>query len=128
MQLGLAAWHRAMLAGCPQDLLVELLAPDAVFHSPVLNTPQVGVDATCRHLSAACAALSRGGLAYVRELVDGPEAALEFEATLDGVPVNGVHLLRFDLEGRIIDCKIMVRPYAAADLLWRKMAEALEDD
>ncbi|NMN05772.1 MULTISPECIES: nuclear transport factor 2 family protein [unclassified Novosphingobium] len=128
MQLGLAAWHRAMLAGCPQDLLAELVAEDAVFHSPVLHTPQVGHQAVCLHLSAACGALCQGGLGYVRELVDGPEAALEFEATLDGVAVNGVHLLRFDLEGRIIDFKVLVRPFAAADLLWRKMAEALEDD
>jgi hypothetical protein len=65
--------------------------------------------------------------AYVRELTDGHEAALEFDAVLDGVTVNGVHLLRFNLEGRIVDFKVMVRPFAAADLLWRKMAEALED-
>jgi hypothetical protein len=125
MQLGLAAWHRAMLAGCPDEMLGELVAEDAVFHSPVLHTPQVGQAAVMLHLSAACRTLD--GLAYVRELVDGPEAALEFKATLDGVAINGVHLLRFDLEGRIVDCKILVRPFAAADLLWRKMAEALED-
>ena len=127
MQLGLAAWHRAMLAGCPEDLLTELLAEDAVFHSPVLHTPQVGREAVALHLSAACRTLALGRFAYVRELADGPEAALEFEAMLDGVAVNGVHLLRFDLEGRIVDAKLMVRPFAAADLLWRKMAEALED-
>jgi len=127
MQLGLAAWHRTMLAGCPDDMLAELVAEDAIFHSPVLQTPQVGQQAVCLHLAAACGTLCDGGLTYVRELVDGPEAALEFDATLDGVAVNGVHLLRFDLEGRIIDFKIMVRPFAAADLLWRKMAEALED-
>lgn len=127
MQLGLAAWHRAMLAGCPEDLLTELLADDAVFHSPVLHTPQVGREAVALHLSAACRILALRRFAYVRELADGPEAALEFEATLDGVAVNGVHLLRFDLEGRIVDAKVMVRPFAAADLLWRKMAEALED-
>ncbi len=94
MQLGLAAWHRAMLAGCPEDLLTELLADDAVFHSPVLHTPQVGREAVALHLSAACRILALGRFAYVRELADGPEAALEFEATLDGVGMNGVHLLR----------------------------------
>lgn len=127
MQLGLAAWHRAMLAGCPEDMLAELVADDAVFHSPVLQTPQTGREAVLLHLTAACRTLRQTRFAYVRELTDGHEAALEFDAVLDGVTVNGVHLLRFDLEGRIVDFKVMVRPFAAADLLWRKMAEALED-
>lgn len=127
MQLGLAAWHRAMLAGCPDDLLDELVAADAVFHSPVLRTPQEGHAAVMLHLAAAARTLKTGSLRYVRELVDGPEAALEFEARLDGVAINGLHLIRFDLEGRIVDFKVMVRPFEAADLLWHRMAEALED-
>jgi hypothetical protein len=65
--------------------------------------------------------------AYVRELTDGHEAALEFDAVLDGVTVNGVHLLRFNLEGRIVDFKVIHPAICWADLLWRKMVEALED-
>jgi hypothetical protein len=42
MNLGLAAWHRAMAAGTPDHLLSELIAEDAVFHSPVVHTPQAG--------------------------------------------------------------------------------------
>lgn len=128
MQLGLAAWHRAMLAGCPDDLLRELVADDATFHSPVLHTPQDGQEAVMLHLAAANRALDGEHFSYVRELVDGSEAALEFQARIDGVAINGVHLIRFDLEGRIVDFKVMVRPFEAADLLWRRMAEALQDD
>lgn len=127
MQLGLAAWHRAILAGCPEDQLIELLAADAVFHSPVARTAIEGRDAVVLYLSAAGKVFSNNGLHYIRELVEGPEACLEFEAVLGQVAINGVHLIRFDLEGRIADFKLMVRPLDAGEALWRKMAEALED-
>lgn len=127
MQLGLAAWHRAILAGCPEDQLIELVAADAMFHSPVARTAVEGRDAVVLYLSAAGKVFASSGLRYVRELVEGPEACLEFEAVLDEVPLNGVQLIRFDLEGRIADFKLMVRPLDAGEALWRKMAEALED-
>lgn len=128
MRFGLAAWHRAMLAGCPDELLIDLLADEAVFHSPVLHTPQQGKEAVALHLGAICRAIGTTGFTYVRELVDGAEAALEFTAQIDGVEMSGVHLIRFDLEGRIVDFTVLVRPFDAADRLWRKMAEALQDE
>lgn len=127
MNLGLAAWHRAMAAGCPEDLLRELIAEDAVFHSPVVHTPQAGRPKVMLYLGAAGQVFSNSGFAYVRELVDGPEACLEFTATIDGILINGIDLIRFDLEGRIADFKVMVRPLKAINMLWQKMAEALQD-
>ncbi|WP_068070801.1 nuclear transport factor 2 family protein [Novosphingobium lentum] len=127
MNLGLAAWHRAMTAGCPEDLLRELVAEDAVFHSPVVHTPQVGRDKVVMYLGAAGRVFADSSFTYVRELVDGAECCLEFTATIDGVTLNGIDLIRFDLEGRIVDFKVMVRPIQAINLLWQKMAVALED-
>ena len=59
--------------------------------------------------------------------MDGPEACLEFTAEIDGIKVNGIDLIRFDLEGRIIDFKVMVRPLKAINAVWQKMAEQLEN-
>lgn len=127
MNLGLAAWHRAMAAGCPDDLLRELIAEDAVFHSPVVHTPQAGRAKVMLYLGAAGQVFANTGFAYVRELVDGPEVCLEFTAMIDGIQLNGIDLIRFDLEGRIVDFKVMVRPLKAINLLWQKMAESLQN-
>ena len=127
MNLGLAAWHRAMAAGCPDDLLRELIAEDAVFHSPVVHTPQAGRAKVMLYLGAAGQVFANTGFAYVRELVDGPEVCLEFTAMIDGIQLNGIDLIRFDLEGRIVDFKVMVRPLKAINLLWQKMAKSLQN-
>lgn len=127
MKLGLAAWHRAVAAGSPEELLSELIAEDAVFHSPVVHTPQVGRAKVMLYLGAAGQVFADTGFTYVRELVDGPEACLEFTATIDGIEVNGIDLIRFDLEGRIVDFKVMVRPLKAINMLWQKMAESLQN-
>lgn len=127
MKLGLAAWHRAMADGCPDDVMEELVAPDAVFHSPVVHTPQEGREKVMLYLGAASRVFAGTGFTYVRELVDGPEVCLEFMAEIDGITVNGVDLIRFDIEGRIADFKVMVRPLKAINMLWQKMAAELEN-
>jgi hypothetical protein len=125
MQLGLAAWHRYMQTG-DMALLEALVAPDAVFHSPVVHTPQAGRTKVVMYLGAAGQVFADTGFTYVRELADGPEVCLEFTATVDGILVNGIDLIRFDLEGRIADFKVMVRPLKAMNKLWEMMAAALE--
>lgn len=125
MQLGLAAWHRYMVRNDPA-LLAELVAPDAVFHSPVVHTPQVGQAKVLMYLGAAAKVLGNDSFHYVRELIDGPEAMLEFMVTVDGIVINGIDLIRFDLEGRIVDFKVMVRPLKAINKLWERMAEQLK--
>ena len=126
MNRGLAAWHRYMTSG-DADLLAELLADDAVFHSPVVHTPQEGREKVMAYLLAAGDVFGGpSGFHYVRELVDGPEACLEFAATIDGVEVNGIDLIRFDLDGRIVDFKVMVRPLKAINKVWEAMAARLQ--
>lgn len=125
MQLGLAAWHRYMRANDPA-LLAELIAEDAVFHSPVVHTPQAGKAKVLLYLTAAGQVLGNDAFRYVRELVDGPEALLEFETEIDGILINGIDLIRFDLEGRIVDFKVMVRPLKAINKVWSLMAGQLE--
>ena len=98
MQLGLAAWHRYMVCNDP-DLLTDLIADDAVFHSPVVHTPQAGKQKVLMYLTAAGKVLGNDSFRYVRELVDGPEALLEFMSEIDGITINGIDLIRFDLDG-----------------------------
>jgi len=127
MQLGLAAWHRAIAAGYPEDALMELVAPDAVYHSPVMHTPEHGREKVVLYLVSCGRVFGQAGFRYIRELVDGMEACLEFEADLDGTPVNGIDLIQFDIEGRIVDFKVMVRPMEAITALWDRMTVELEN-
>lgn len=122
---GVAAWHGYMAGGDPQALKA-MLADDAVFHSPVVHTPQQGRDKVFAYLHAAAHVFGEGSFAYVRELVDGNQAMLEFVAELDGIQINGVDIIAWDDQGKIKDFKVMVRPLKAINLIWQKMAAMLE--
>ena len=127
---GLAHWHRVMAAGNVPGELDEILAEDAVFHSPVVHTPQVGKVKVIAYLAAAGQVFGAPGghanFRYVRELVDGHEACLEFVAEIDGITINGIDLIGFDPEWKIRDFKVMVRPLKAINKLWELMAAQLE--
>ena len=103
-----------------------MLADDAVFHSPVVHTPQVGKAIVSKYLLSAAKVLNGDHFAYVRELVDGDNALLEFVSEIDGIKINGIDLIRFDENGKIIDFKVMVRPIKAVNKLWEMMAAQLQ--
>ena len=123
---GLAAWHRVVAAGQLPHELAEIVAEDAVFHSPVVHTPQVGRAKVVAYLAAAGQVFADSKFAYVRELVDGHEACLEFTAEIDGIKLNGIDLIAFGPDWQIRDFKVMVRPLKAINKLWELMAVELE--
>jgi predicted SnoaL-like aldol condensation-catalyzing enzyme len=120
---GIAAWHAYMQG---EGDLAALLAEDAVFHSPVVHTPQAGKAKVMAYLGAAAVVLGNESFRYVRELVDGDDVCLEFTAEIDGIQINGIDLIRFDADGKIIDFKVMVRPLKAVNKLWELMAAQLQ--
>lgn len=63
---------------------------------------------------------------YVREVIDGLDVILEFETFIDDISVNGVDMIRWNAEGKIIDFKVMVRPLKAIGALQKKMSESLD--
>ena len=125
-QSGVAAWHAYMDSHGDAALLGAMVADDAVFHSPVVHTPQAGKDKVMMYLLAAAQVLGNDSFVYVREMVDGNNALLEFTATIDGIHVNGIDLITFDAEGKITDFKVMVRPLKAVNKLWEMMGAQLQ--
>ncbi len=121
----LARWHAYMEGGSDPALLSELLADDAVFHSPVVHTPQQGKAIVMAYLVAASHVLGNDSFHYVRELVDGDEMMLEFVTELDGIAINGVDIIRWNAAGQITDFKVMVRPLKAINKVWEMMAAQL---
>jgi SnoaL-like domain len=122
---GLAAWHAYMAGGGDPQALRELLAEDAVFHSPVVHTPQAGRDKVFAYLHAASHVLGGENFRYLREIVDGDQAMIEFQSELDGIQINGVDIIRWNEVGKISDFKVMVRPLKAINKVWEKMGEML---
>ena len=122
---GLARWHAYMESGSDPALLSALIAETCVFHSPVVHTPQAGKPVVMAYLLAAAQVLGNDTFRYVRELVDGDEAMLEFVTELDGISVNGVDIIHFNADGEISDFKVMVRPLKAINAVWQMMGAQL---
>jgi hypothetical protein len=106
--------------------LADLLADDAVFHSPVVHTPQIGKPITQQYLSAAFHVLFNPTFRYVREIVGPRDAVLEFQVEIDGISVNGVDLITWNEEGKISAFKVMLRPLKAINLIHQKMGALLQ--
>ncbi len=123
---GVAAWHDYMKSGGDADLLSAQLADNAVFHSPVVHSPQEGKAKVMLYLLSAAKVLGNDSFTYVREVVEGNDALLEFTCEIDGIQINGIDLIRFDDDGKIIDFKVMVRPVKAVNKLWEMMAAQLQ--
>lgn len=123
---GLANWHRVLDGGNQPDALAAIIREDAVFHSPVVHTPQHGRAIVVAYLAAAGVVLNTDKFRYVREFSDGDQALLEFVTELDGVHINGVDIITFDSEGIIKDFKVMVRPLKAINKVWEMMGAQLE--
>jgi hypothetical protein len=121
---GLDRWYSYMKSH-DNAALWDLLDPEAVFESPVVHTPQRGRDITFKYLSSAGKVLGGAGFAYTGEWRSDNGAVLEFETEIDGIKLNGVDIIRFAGDGRIVHFKVMVRPLKAINLLHRLMGEQL---
>lgn len=123
---GLKRWHAVLENGSKAEELATIVRKDAVFHSPVVHTPQRGRALVVGYLAAAGKTLGNDSFTYVRELIDGTDALLEFTTEMDGIHVNGIDLIRFDEDGMIVDFKVMIRPLKAVNKVWEQMAAMLE--
>lgn len=121
----IAAWHRIVKDRSVPGLNA-LLDEEAVFISPVVHTPQRGKKLAMMYLAAAFEVFANPTFRYVREIVGGSDAMLEFETEIDGVLVNGVDIIKWNDAGRIVEFKVMVRPLKAIQLIHQKMAAMLQ--
>ncbi|ASK36137.1 nuclear transport factor 2 family protein [Alloalcanivorax mobilis] len=121
----IAQWHKLVDAK-DSAALDEILADNVVFHSPVVHTPQQGKAITRLYLTAALHTLNNEHFRYLREVLDGDNAMLEFTTELDGIQLNGVDIIHCDADGRIDDFKVMVRPLKAVNKIHEMMGAMLE--
>lgn len=118
------AWHDLVRSNDPSGL-EELIAEDAVFVSPVVHAPQRGKALTRAYLAAAFRVFFNPTFHYVREIRGPSDAMLEFETEIDGIQVNGVDIIKWNDEGRIVEFKVMIRPLKAINLIHQRMGAML---
>ena len=125
-------WHRFMRGELP-DALDDLLDGDAVMYSPVVFTPQRGKAIVAKYLAAAKATFAAIGFdaedgpsfRYVKQVIAGDTAVLEFETEMGGKYVNGVDIIRVNEHGRIVEFRVMVRPLQALNTVHALMGAEL---
>ena len=131
-------WHQIVKTK-DISLYDELLDKDVVFYSPVVFTPQKGIDLTKAYLMAAGGVFADknepskeeeikkdSAFRYVKEIVGDKNAILEFESELNGKYVNGIDLISWNEEGKITEFKVFIRPLQAVNALHEMMGKMLE--
>jgi len=121
----IATWHKLVDARDAASL-DNILAEQVVFHSPVVHTPQVGKPITTLYLTAALHVLNNDTFKYLREVISGNQAVLEFQTVIDGISINGVDMITWGEDGRITDFKVMLRPLKAVNLVHKMMGDMLQ--
>jgi hypothetical protein len=106
------------------DAMIDALADDVVFHSPITFKPFEGRAAVAMLLGVVVRTLE--DFRYTDELGGDGVKALIFEARVGDRQVEGLDLLRFDGEGKIADFTVMVRPLSAAMALAEAVGKGLE--
>jgi hypothetical protein len=121
-----AAAFRAAVEAQDLGAAGELLAAEVVFHSPVTFHPFVGRDTVARLLGLVGEVFE--DFAYTDELAAADAHALVFRAMVGDRQIEGIDLLRFDAEARIVDFTVLLRPMSAlvpfAQAMGEKVAAA----
>ena len=121
----LEKWHQG-LKSQDQNFLDEILDDECIFTSPIVFKPIEGKEMSKLYLMGAGQTFDMDRFKYVMELVDGLDCVLEFETFIGDISVNGVDIIRWNENGKIIDFKVMIRPLQAIHALQEKMSESLD--
>ncbi len=108
------------------DELEALLAEHAVFYSPAVFTPQKGRATTLAYLTAAAKLFDNSDFRYVGQWFGERSAVLEFVADIDGIHVNGVDMIHWNDDDKIVEFKVMLRPLKALQTVVPAMAQLLQ--
>jgi hypothetical protein len=122
----LESWHR-MVAGGDLSGLPALVAPEAVFRSPVAHTPYASAAAVVLVLKTAYQVFEH--FTYHRQLAtdDGLSVVLEFSASVGDKQLKGIDFIRFNENGKIVEFEVMVRPLSGLQALGAAMGARIGD-
>lgn len=103
--------------------VLNTLAPDVVFNSPIVHAPYVGRTALAPLLAAVMEVFA--DFHYTREFTAPDGHVLQFQARIGERKVEGIDILVFNAAGMVSEFTVLVRPYSAATALRDAMAARL---
>lgn len=112
---------RAAVEAGEFDTIGDLFAEDAVLHSPIAHRPYHGKDSIAAIICAVANTLN--DFRFVKELRgehDG-DHALMFNATVDGLLIQGCDFVHTRQDGLIDTITVMLRPLRAVSVFAEKM-------
>jgi hypothetical protein len=118
------AFRTAVEAGDPEALM-DALAEDVVFRSPVVFRPYNGKSIVSAIVTQAAMNVFED-FRYMERLEEGDTAALIFEARVGDRQVDGLDLVRFGPDGKITELMVMVRPMSGLNALAEAMGREFE--
>lgn len=103
--------------------VMELLAENIVFRSPVVFKPYVGKEATAVLLTAVSQVFE--DFSYVGEFRSDNGGVLRFNARVGDKTVDGIDMIEFDDDGKISSFTVLVRPMSGMMALAEAMRAKL---
>tara|TARA_B100001094_G_scaffold211223_1_gene205094 strand:- start:14361 stop:14747 length:387 start_codon:yes stop_codon:yes gene_type:complete len=118
-------WHEIVKSG-NTDLLSDILDKNCIFYSPVVFSPQKGKKITQKYLTAAALVFGVDSFSYTKELILEQNACLEFELEINDIKINGVDLISWNKENKIIEFRVFIRPLKGVQIIHEFMGGTLE--
>jgi hypothetical protein len=115
---------RAAVESKQLSAIDSLFVEDARFRSPVVFKPYEGREQIAVILGAALRVFE--DFRYLAQTENGDIAVLMFEARVGDRQLQGVDILRFGDDDRIVELTVMVRPMSGMHALAARMQEMLE--
>lgn len=116
------AFDEIFIAGDPLELRTALAA-DVTFRSPAVFHAYHGVGTVLPVLLAARRVLA--DIQYRARLTDGDRSVYFFEATVHGFTIEGIDSVVTDVDGRISELTVMIRPLKGLQRVVEEMGRVL---
>jgi limonene-1,2-epoxide hydrolase len=116
---------RAAVEARDVDAMVEALAPDVKFHSPVAHTPFEGREAVRALFTALFETFEDFHYTDELDAGDGTQALI-FRARVGDKQLQGLDLMRTNDQGLIHEFTVMVRPASGLMALGQAMAPKVQ--
>ncbi len=117
-------WHEFVKTP-DAKILQEILADEVKFHSPFVWKPKHGKMMAMGILLTVTEVFQ--DFRYIREIREGNQWCLEFEAKVGEFSLRGVDLIALDDDGKIIDFEVMIRPANALQALGAEVGKRLQE-